>query len=60
MLSIQGSLTTALYLIGVPYALALDGWVSIAAVIPYRGACHLSGWKIDIHGDLIRQQGGCA
>ena len=39
MLAIQGALSaTALYLIGVPYALALGAWVSITAVIPYLGA----------------------
>jgi predicted PurR-regulated permease PerM len=39
VLGIQGALSaTALYLIGVPYALALGAWVSITAVIPYFGA----------------------
>jgi hypothetical protein len=39
VLAIQGALSaTALYLIGVPYALALGAWVSITAVIPYLGA----------------------
>ena len=39
VLAIQGALSAAaLYLIGVPYALALGAWVSITAVIPYLGA----------------------
>lgn len=39
VLAIQGVLSaSALYLIGVPYALALGAWVSITAVIPYLGA----------------------
>lgn len=39
VLAIQGALAAvALYLIGVPYALALGAWVSITAVIPYLGA----------------------
>jgi predicted PurR-regulated permease PerM len=39
VLGIQGALSAAaLYLIGVPYALALGAWVSITAVIPYLGA----------------------
>jgi predicted PurR-regulated permease PerM len=39
VLVIQGALSaTALFLIGVPYALALGAWVSITAVIPYLGA----------------------
>lgn len=39
VLAIQGVLSAiALYLIGVPYALALGAWVSITAVIPYLGA----------------------
>jgi predicted PurR-regulated permease PerM len=39
VLAIQGGLSaTALFLIGVPYPLALGGWVSITAVIPYLGA----------------------
>jgi predicted PurR-regulated permease PerM len=36
---IQGTLTTvALFLIGVPYAVALGAWVSLTAIIPYLGA----------------------
>ncbi len=39
VLAIQGALSaTALFLIGVPYPLALGAWVSITAVIPYLGA----------------------
>jgi len=39
VLVIQGVLSaTALFLIGVPYPLALGAWVSITAVIPYLGA----------------------
>jgi predicted PurR-regulated permease PerM len=39
VLAIQGGLSAAaLFLIGVPYALALGAWVSITAVIPYLGA----------------------
>jgi predicted PurR-regulated permease PerM len=39
LLVIQGALSaTALFLIGMPYALALGAWVSITAVIPYLGA----------------------
>src|SRR3954464_3951502 len=39
VLVIQGILSaTALFLIGVPYPLALGAWVSITAVIPYLGA----------------------
>lgn len=39
VLFIQGALSAAaLYLIGIPYALALGAWVSITAVIPYLGA----------------------
>lgn len=39
VLSIQGGLSAlALFLIGVPYPLALGAWVSITAVIPYLGA----------------------
>lgn len=39
VLAIQGVLSaTALFLIGVPYPLALGAWVSITAVIPYLGA----------------------
>lgn len=39
VLLIQGALSAvALYLIGVPYPLALGAWVSITAVIPYIGA----------------------
>ena len=39
VLFIQGAVSaTALYLIGVPYPLALGVWVSIAAVIPFLGA----------------------
>lgn len=39
VLAIQGVLSAAaLFLIGVPYALALGAWVSITAVIPYLGA----------------------
>src|SRR3546814_3441272 len=39
VLAIQGALSAvALYLIGVPYALALGAWVSITAVIPFLGA----------------------
>jgi len=39
VLAIQGILSAAgLFLIGVPYPLALGAWVSITAVIPYLGA----------------------
>jgi predicted PurR-regulated permease PerM len=39
VLAIQGVLSAAgLFLIGVPYPLALGAWVSITAVIPYLGA----------------------
>jgi predicted PurR-regulated permease PerM len=39
VLAIQGGLSAAaLFLIGVPYSLALGAWVSITAVIPYLGA----------------------
>jgi predicted PurR-regulated permease PerM len=39
VLAIQGALAAAaLFLIGVPYSLALGAWVSITAVIPYLGA----------------------
>jgi predicted PurR-regulated permease PerM len=39
VLFVQGALSAlALYLIGVPYALALGAWVSITAVIPFLGA----------------------
>lgn len=39
ILVIQGAISAvALYLIGVPYVLALGAWVSITAVIPYLGA----------------------
>lgn len=39
VLAIQGALSAAgLYLIGVPYALALGAWVSLTAVIPFLGA----------------------
>src|SRR3712207_1907766 len=39
VLTIQGGLSAAaLFLIGVPYPLALGAWVSITAVIPYLGA----------------------
>lgn len=39
ILLIQGAISAlALYLIGVPYALALGAWVSVTAVIPYLGA----------------------
>jgi predicted PurR-regulated permease PerM len=39
VLMIQGALSAvALFLIGVPYPLALGAWVSITAVIPYLGA----------------------
>jgi predicted PurR-regulated permease PerM len=39
ILAIQGVLSAiALFLIGVPYPLALGAWVSITAVIPYLGA----------------------
>lgn len=39
VLLIQGALSAAaLYVIGIPYALALGAWVSITAVIPYLGA----------------------
>lgn len=39
VLSIQGALSAmALFLIGIPYPLALGAWVSITAVIPYLGA----------------------
>jgi predicted PurR-regulated permease PerM len=39
VLAIQGGLSAAaLFLIGVPYPLALGAWVSITAVIPYLGA----------------------
>lgn len=39
VLAIQGILSAlGLFLIGVPYALALGAWVSITAVIPYLGA----------------------
>lgn len=39
VLAIQGALSgAALFLIGVPYPLALGAWVSITAVIPYLGA----------------------
>jgi predicted PurR-regulated permease PerM len=39
VLAIQGALSSfALFLIGVPYPLALGAWVSITAVIPYLGA----------------------
>jgi predicted PurR-regulated permease PerM len=39
VLAIQGALSAAgLFLIGVPYSLALGAWVSITAVIPYLGA----------------------
>lgn len=39
VLVIQGAISAiALYLIGVPYPLALGAWVSITAVIPYLGA----------------------
>lgn len=39
VLAIQGGLSAlALYLIGVPYPLALGAWVSITAVIPFIGA----------------------
>jgi predicted PurR-regulated permease PerM len=38
-LLIQGALSAlVLYLIGVPYALALGAWVSLTALIPYFGA----------------------
>jgi predicted PurR-regulated permease PerM len=38
-LLIQGALSAVvLYLIGVPYALALGAWVSLTALIPYIGA----------------------
>lgn len=36
---IQGVLTTVgLFLIGIPYAVALGAWVSLTAIIPYLGA----------------------
>lgn len=39
VLTIQGAISAvALYLIGVPYSLALGAWVSITAVIPFIGA----------------------
>jgi predicted PurR-regulated permease PerM len=39
ILMLQGAISAvALYLIGVPYALALGAWVSITAVLPYLGA----------------------
>jgi predicted PurR-regulated permease PerM len=39
VLAIQGIMSAAgLFLIGVPYPLALGAWVSITAVIPYLGA----------------------
>ncbi len=39
ILLIQGAITAvALFLIGVPYPLALGAWVSVAAVLPYLGA----------------------
>jgi predicted PurR-regulated permease PerM len=39
ILAIEGALTTiGLWLIGVPYALALGAWVSVTAVVPYVGA----------------------
>ena len=38
-LFIQGAVSAlALYLLGVPYALALGAWVSLAALIPYFGS----------------------
>ena len=38
-LTIQGVLsTTALWVLGVPYALVLGAWVSVTALIPYLGA----------------------
>lgn len=49
ILLIQGALTTVgLWLIGVPYALALGAWVSITAMIPYLGA-----WIGAIPGVLV-------
>ena len=39
VLAIQGVISAvALYLIGVPYPLALGAWVSITAVVPFIGA----------------------
>jgi predicted PurR-regulated permease PerM len=39
ILLIQGAISAmALYIIGVPYALALGAWVSVTALIPYLGA----------------------
>ncbi len=39
ILLIQGAISaTALYFIGVPYAVALGAWVSVTALIPYLGA----------------------
>ena len=38
-LFIQGAVSAlALFLLGVPYALALGAWVSLAALIPYLGS----------------------
>ncbi len=39
VIAIQGALSaSALYVLGVPYALLLGVWVSISAIIPYLGA----------------------
>jgi predicted PurR-regulated permease PerM len=39
VIAIQGALSaSALYILGVPYALLLGVWVSISAIIPYLGA----------------------
>jgi predicted PurR-regulated permease PerM len=49
IMAVQGALSTvALYLIGVPYPVALGGWVAITAVIPILGA-----WIGAIPGVLV-------
>lgn len=49
ILVIQGAVTSVgLWLVGVPYALALGAWVSVTAVIPYLGA-----WLGAIPGVLV-------